>query len=200
MGQADKFVAKADATALETEITNNGQFTLSKPSDSFNGNSSKYTYSVIDGSTEAGLPEGYSGAVLKVSGTTDWDFIKLDFSGSNILRANIANIVVRVYVSPFNVTGNADSQDEIRTNGSVRYGKDHDLSTWCDVMLNDSTLNASMDENGYLKTQAPSSQTNVPGVFAAGDVCDPHYRQAIVAAGKGCIAAIDTEGFLNLNK
>lgn len=57
-----------------------------------------------------------------------------------------------------------------------------------------------MDENGYLKTQAPGSQTNIPGVFAAGDVCDPNYRQAIVAAGKGCVAAIDAERFLNLNK
>ncbi len=57
-----------------------------------------------------------------------------------------------------------------------------------------------MDENGYLKTQDPTSQTNVPGVFAAGDVCDPNYRQAIVAAGKGCIAAIDVERFLSSQK
>lgn len=53
-----------------------------------------------------------------------------------------------------------------------------------------------LDEQGYIKVQSPSASTNIPGVFAAGDVCDPHYRQAIVAAGKGCIAAIDVERFL----
>ena len=54
-----------------------------------------------------------------------------------------------------------------------------------------------LDEAGYIKVQDPSSATNIPGVFAAGDVCDPHYRQACVAAGKGCIAGIDVERFLH---
>lgn len=53
-----------------------------------------------------------------------------------------------------------------------------------------------LDEQGYIKVNNPSSATNIPGVFAAGDVCDPHYRQAIVAAGKGCVAAMDVERFL----
>lgn len=53
-----------------------------------------------------------------------------------------------------------------------------------------------LDDQGYIKVDNPSSATSVPGVFAAGDVCDPHYRQAIVAAGKGCVAAMDVERFL----
>ena len=53
-----------------------------------------------------------------------------------------------------------------------------------------------LDDQGYIKVQNPGSATNIPGVFAAGDVCDPNYRQAIVAAGKGCIAAMDAERFL----
>ena len=53
-----------------------------------------------------------------------------------------------------------------------------------------------LDEQGYIKVQNPGSATNIPGVFVAGDVCDPNYRQAIVAAGKGCIAAMDAERFL----
>jgi thioredoxin reductase (NADPH) len=128
-----------------------------------------------------------------------------EFRASQIMleraRANdkiefVTNAVVDEVLGDNKVTGvrlrstvNSDETWEIEAGGFfVAIGHDPTTKLFVDQLDH--------DENGYLVTRPGTTETNVPGVFAAGDVQDHIYRQAVTAAGSGCMAALDAERFL----
>ncbi|MFT4968209.1 MAG: thioredoxin reductase (NADPH) [Candidatus Deianiraeaceae bacterium] len=99
---------------------------------------------------------------------------------------------------PLNVTGiilNKEGSEEKIAIDGVFVAIGHKPST---VIFSNTTLQ--MDKEGYIIVQAGTTQTNINGVFAAGDVQDKIYRQAVTAAGTGCMAALDAQKFLENNK
>ena len=111
---------------------------------------------------------------------------KLDF----VLSAVVEEVVGDTKVEALRLRSTAtDETWEVPADGLfVAIGHDPNTSLFLDQLDH--------DENGYLVTKPGSTETNVPGVFAVGDVQDHTYRQAVTAAGSGCMGALDAERFL----
>jgi thioredoxin reductase (NADPH) len=111
---------------------------------------------------------------------------KVDF----ITNAVVEDILGETTVEGVRLRNTQDGTEwDYPTNGVfVAIGHDPNTALFADQL--------DRDENGYLITKPGSTETNIPGVFAAGDVQDHIYRQAVTAAGTGCMAALDAERFL----
>jgi thioredoxin reductase (NADPH) len=111
---------------------------------------------------------------------------KLDF----VLSAEVVEIIGDQKLEALRLRSTTTGETwEVEADGLfVAIGHDPNTSLFLDQL--------DADANGYLVTQPGSTATNIPGVFAAGDVQDHVYRQAVTAAGSGCMAALDAERFL----
>jgi thioredoxin reductase (NADPH) len=111
---------------------------------------------------------------------------KLDFVRSAVVDEIIGDL--KVEALKLRSTANDDVWEVPADGLFVAIGHDPNTALFRDQLDH--------DENGYLVTKPGSTETNIPGVFAAGDVQDHIYRQAVTAAGSGCMAALDAERFL----
>ncbi len=112
---------------------------------------------------------------------------KLDF----VLSAEVTEVLGDVKVEGLRLRSTESGETwEVEADGLfVAIGHDPNTALFVDQLDH--------DDGGYLVTRPGSTETNVPGVFAAGDVQDHIYRQAVTAAGSGCMAALDAERFLS---
>jgi thioredoxin reductase (NADPH) len=108
-----------------------------------------------------------------------------------VLNKAVEEVIGDVKVTGVRLRDTATGEiSELETDGFfVAIGHDPNTSLFLDQLDHEAGT-------GYLTTRAPSTETNIPGVFAAGDVQDHIYRQAVTAAGSGCAAALDAERFL----
>lgn len=112
--------------------------------------------------------------------------VKFNTEGVEVLGENKP----RGLMTQLRVKNNQTGEEETLDANGLFYAVGHDPAT----SLVKGQLD--LDEEGYLKTQPGTSYTSLPGVFAAGDVQDKRYRQAITSAGSGCIAALEAEKYL----
>jgi thioredoxin reductase (NADPH) len=108
-----------------------------------------------------------------------WNSIPVEFKGSKFLESVTLQNTLTKEKTEFGISG-------------FFYAIGHNPNTeFLDGQLK-------LDEQGFIVTKPGSTKTSVEGVFAAGDVQNPHHRQAIIAAGSGCLAALECEEFINL--
>ncbi|WP_139414644.1 thioredoxin-disulfide reductase [Chlamydia abortus] len=110
---------------------------------------------------------------------------------SFLWNSSIVKISGDTFVRSVDILNNVSKEVSTRDAGGVFFAIGHKPNT--DFLGGQLAL----DEHGYIITEPGTCKTSIPGVFAAGDVQDKHYRQAITAAGSGCMAALEAERFLN---
>jgi thioredoxin reductase (NADPH) len=114
---------------------------------------------------------------------------KIDFVWNAMVTDVIGDVTVEAVALTDTITGQTR---QLPTDGVfVAIGHDPETALFAGQL--------ELDDQGYILVDEPSTQTSVPGVFAAGDVVDHTYRQAVTAAGMGCKAAIDAEHWLGVD-
>lgn len=125
---------------------------------------------------------------------------------SKVMATRLLNhpkVTVHFNMIPTEAVGNGDLLTEVRTRSTLTKEEGSITASGLFYAIGHEPATSlvkgqvDLDEQGYIKTIPGSTLTNVPGLFAAGDVQDKRYRQAVTSAGSGCMAALDAERYLS---